>query len=307
MDAISSIPSLMLFEKEGISIEGLMKRYAILFDKVIFNRRGAPYEVFGINHVAELVSIFLTPQGSLTQRKALGSNKKFRELFVDCWDVVSDADKFEADRYAVINDLPLDGLGDFCFAEIRRENNLSEDSYDFDIDDVKILSGDLYADIGLNFLAVSEGLDVIPNYSPIIGRALTNEITKRNGQCHDLFGGDLLIPNFDSYSWDEILELREDRHIKAFRKVAVDAMEGSKPLDTAIEQRVMSDLFRLARDVKPDVTHAVLNGVGSNLPSPLMVNPLAIALSMKDVKDNMDRDKKYGHVYFIQGMRERKE
>jgi hypothetical protein len=304
MDVISSIPSLYNFHREGISPDGLMKRYAILFDQIIFNRHGAPMGDFGIKSLAEVVSMLISTGESLYERRLLGGNKRFQSLFVDCWDVVRDAERFESMKYEVIPEVVQNRLSEFCFSEIRRTNDLPADSYAFDIDDVKELSGDLYADIGLNILAREEGLDVVPNYSPIIGRALANEIAIADGQCHELFNGGLLVPDFDSFSWDEVLELREDRHVKSFRKAVYKLMGSGAPLDTTLQQGVQNDLWRLAADVRPNVRQSVLAGIGSNLPSPIIVNPIGVGLALKDIKDSIERENKYGHVFFIQSIRQ---
>lgn len=280
-----------------------MKRYAILFDHIVFNRHGAPIGDFGINSLAELVSILISTSESLNKRRLLGTNKRFQSIFVDFWDVVRDAESFESMKYEVIPKDVQDRLSEFCYSEVRRTNDLPADSYAFDIDDVNGLSGDLYADIGLNILAIAEGLDVVPNYSPIIGRALANEIAIADGQCHELFSGGLLVPDFDSFSWDEVLELREDRHVKSFRKAVYKLMGSGAPLDATLQQGVQNDLWRLAADVRPNVRQSVLAGIGSNLPSPIIVNPIGVGLALKDILDNRERENKYGHVFFIQSMR----
>jgi len=303
MNVISSIPSLFNFQREGISSNALMKRYAILFDKIIFNRHGAPIGDGLIGSLPDFVSMHLSSGENLQERLSLGRNKRFQNLFVDCWDMVGNVEKFESMRFQIMSAEARARLGEFCFSEVRRDNNLPSESYAFDIDDVNELSSDLYADIGLNLLAVSEGLDVVPSYSPIIGRALTNETQFSGGQCHELFNGGLLIPDFDTFTWDEILELRDDKYVKAFRNAVYELMGSSNFLDSSLQQRVQTDLWSLANDARPNVRQSVLAAIGSNLPSPLIVNPISVGLALKDIRDNRERDNKYGHVFFIQKMR----
>src|SRR5688500_19808988 len=176
LNVISSIPSLYNFQREGISHDSLLKRYAILFDQIIFNRFGVPIGSGGVAEtLAEYISILISSGNDWNDRRKLGRTRSFQKLFVDCWDRVPNAQEFESMRFQVLPDDARARLSQFCYREIRRLNELPDDSYDFDIDDVKELSGDLYSDIGLNILAVAEGLNVIPSYSPIIGRALANE------------------------------------------------------------------------------------------------------------------------------------
>jgi len=303
MNVISSIPSLYNFQREGISLSGLLKRYAILFDQIIFNRHGAPISDGLIGSLSEFVSMFASPEDDRQKRLSLGLNRRFKSLFVDCWDMVSDVEKFESMRFQMVSAESQARLSDFCFSEIRRANNLPSNSYAFDIDDVNQLSGDLYADIGLNLLAVAEGLEVVPSYSPIIGRALANETQFSGGQCHELFNGGLLIPDFDEFTWDEILELRDDKYVKSFRNVVYELMNNGTSIEPSLQQRVQDDLWHLAADMRPNVRQSVLGAIGSNLPSPLIVNPIGVGLALKDIRDNRERENKYGHVFFIQKMR----
>lgn len=307
MNVISSIPSLYNFEREGISHDSLMKRYAILYEQIIFNRHGAPIGGSAIDlgrNLPEFMSVMLITDGSLKERRVLGGNKKFQKLFVDCWDVVSDVEKFESMRSSIISEEDSSRISDFIFPEIRRINNLSADSYDFDFQKVKELSGDLYADIGLNLLAVKEGFNIIPSYSSIIGRALANEVKHAGGNCYDIFRDGVLIPNFDAFTWDEILELREDKYVKSFRNIVYDLMNKQEPVDVALQKRIENDLWKLVSDVKPNVRQSVLAAIGSNIPSPIIVNPIGAGMALKDISDNRKREEKYGHVFFIQKMRD---
>jgi hypothetical protein len=304
MNVISSIPSLYNFHREGISGDGLIKRYAILFEHIIFNRHGAPIGDFGIKSLAELVSMLISKDESLLKRKALGANKRFQNLFVDCWDLVQDSERFESMKYEVIPEETKHRISEFCFSEVRRKNELPANSYDFDIDDVKELSGNLYADIGLNILAKAEGMDIVQNYSPIIGRALKNEIALANGQCHELFSGGLLVPEFDCLSWDEILELREDSCVKYFRKAVYESMGIGVPLDDALQKRIQEDLWRLTADVRPNIPKSVLAGIASNIPLPIF-NPVGLGLTLKEISDVRKRENQFGHVFFIQNIRQR--
>ena len=57
MNGLLSIPGLYNFKREGISPSGLLKRYAILFENVIFNRHGAP---IGKGEMADSLAEFVS-------------------------------------------------------------------------------------------------------------------------------------------------------------------------------------------------------------------------------------------------------
>lgn len=296
--------SIFNFERENISRIGLMKRYALLFDNIVFNRYGAPVGRTGIcNTLGEWVAMLVAPGDTPNERKKLGKNKAFSEMFIDCWDIVENPEEFEYKKFQILDKETQDRIGNFCFSETRRVNNLPHDSFEFDIDEVNALSSDINSDIGLNLLALSEGIDIIPSYSPIISRALNNEIQKNGGESYDLFQSDLVIPNFEDFSWDEILELRSDKYIHSFRTVVYDLMKKNVNLDISLLEKVQSDLWSLAEYVKPNVGKTYLEAIGANLPSPIIVNPVGVAMSLRDIYQARQIDKKYGHIYFVQKLK----
>jgi hypothetical protein len=75
-------------------------------------------------------------------------------------------------------------------------------------------------------------------------------------------------------------------------------------LDDALQKRIQDDLWQLAADVRPNIRQSVLAGIGSNLPSPIFVNPIGVGLALKEIWDARERENQYGHVFFIQNMRQ---
>lgn len=300
MNVLSSQPGLFNFDREGVSSSALMKRYALLFDNVIFNRFGAPIgdnSASLANNLGEWMSLVVTPGANLEERKKLGRNTKFSSIFIDCWDLVSDPGRFEMQKIEIIDKGTHDRISDFCFREIRRKNSLPDDSYKFDIDDVHELGSDITSEIGMNMLLLSEGVDLIPSYSPLIGRALESEIKRNTGECYEIFQTDLITPDFDALSWDEILELREDGNILAFRKVVFELLRRNTDVDAALFKKVQDDLWSLVTDIKPNLRQTFLEAIGSNLPSPIIVNPIGLAASLRDIYQSNELTRKYGHIF----------
>ena len=304
MYVASSISSIWNFHRENISREGVMKRYALLYDHVIFNRRGVgigPGEM--ASSLGECVSMLINPGETLADRKSLGKNKAFCDIFVDCWDFVSDANRFESDVHTVVDESVNNRIGEFCHQEIRRINGLNDDSYAYDIDDVKELYGDLSTDLGINQLLLREGVELVPSYAPIVGRALSNEYSHQGIECHNLFNSDILVPDFDALSWDEIIDLRSDKYIHAFRKVVFDLARSNPDVNEALVNKVQSDLWKLVSESKPNVLKTFLTGFLGNLPSPTILNPIGVGSLIKDTYKENKLNNNYGHVFFIQGIR----
>ncbi|NRD31561.1 MULTISPECIES: hypothetical protein [unclassified Shewanella] len=159
-------------------------------------------------------------------------------------------------------------------------------------------------DLGVNQLLQNEGVGLVPSYAPIVGRALEHEYQHQSIECHDLFGDDLLIPNFDALSWDQIIELRGDKYIEAFRSMVFETViDNPTSVDKALVSQVQKDLWDLASEVKPSITKTFLTGFLGNLPSPLILNPIGIGAAINDTYQAKQRADRYGHVFFIQGIR----
>ena len=75
------------------------------------------------------------------------------------------------------------------------------------------------------------------------------------------------------------------------------------PVDELLQAKIQRDLWQLASDVEPNVRQSLLGAIGSNLPSPIVVNPIGIGLALKEVFESRLRAKKFGHVFFVQKMR----
>lgn len=304
MYVASSTSSLFNYQRDNISPEAILKRYALLYDNILFDRRGCPIGPGDIAEtLSECISMLICEGGTLEERKKLSKDKGFSNLFVDCWDVVDNAEKFHYEVFSTIDEDIQKRIGEFSHREIRRVNGLPEDSYKYDIDDVKEINGDIFIDIGVNKLLLERGIELVPSYSPIVGRALKNEYDHNGIECHSLFNNDILVPDFDSLSWGEVIDLRGDKYLKAFRETVFGIATTSGDLDPALVSKVQGDLWELVADAKPNVARTFLSGFLGNLPSPTVLNPIGVASAVEDVIEARKLEKKYGHIFFINNMR----
>ena len=277
MRVICSMASIENFGREHVSPEQLLKRYAVLFDEIIFDPFGCPIgqDTLALApDVAEWIALITSNEERYGERRRVAQkvvqDKRFRSLFIDQREILPDLRMPGAMPFEVISKTALESISDFCFAEIRRRKGLDDKSFDFDIDEVNALSADLIADIGVSTLAVEEGLDVIPSFSPIVGRALARETELAGGQCEDIFGGDFLVPALEELTWSEILELRTDRYAKRFRGVLHEMMLTGTDLEQSLRTKAQEDLWSLAKDVQPRMRESLLGAIGSNLPCPII-------------------------------------
>ena len=71
MDVYSSFSNVINFKRSNISIPGIYKRYAILFDKIIFNRYGCPignHNLFA--SLTEYTSTFASDEKDLKKKQS---------------------------------------------------------------------------------------------------------------------------------------------------------------------------------------------------------------------------------------------
>ncbi|EKW0743201.1 hypothetical protein N0P44_003227 [Citrobacter freundii] len=69
MEVYSSFSNVINFKRSNISIQGIYKRYAILFDKIIFNRYGCPIGTQDLfTSLPEYISTFSSDEEDLKQK-----------------------------------------------------------------------------------------------------------------------------------------------------------------------------------------------------------------------------------------------
>lgn len=298
MRVITSFSSLRNFEYEGISSDRILKRYAILFEEVVFD----PWGVGSQNLIKFVMGAAQRRTLDLENASYQDLQPEFKRTFLNLWETVSDADAFEKRRRSFTSDNStyFDGLGEFCWAEVKAMHgeNLTREQYK----EVKYLVGDVWTDVGLNELGISEGLNTVPSYSPLIGRALRKEVTARAPSIHDVFSSDLIVPDFDKLSWSQVFELRADKHVKAFRKVIYNYLKPEAKIDNAYALGVSRDLWKLVSDIEPSIQKSIISGVFSNIPF-LPINPVGIGLAAKEVFENREIEKRFGHLFFVQKLR----
>ncbi len=302
MKYLSSMPNLYNFMRDGVSVENVLKRYALVCDQVVFNRFGAPIGGKGeFPSVGEFLAAIMYKQPNANRSRELGQNPQFAEIFVDMWDYVDDAERLEKLRYSFVDSDTSEALSEFAFAEVRRKQGLPADSYDFHIRDVKEIVGDLQSDFGLNEYARNEGLGTFASYSGIMGRALGSLPVYQNDGLIEIFDEPLIFPDLGTVSWDVVLELRTDRNIRKFRSFLEKSANYGEGANE-VKKELARDLWKLVREVQPNVGSSVLSAVASNVPSPILVNPAGIALGIKDVAKARRLQKDFAHIFFIQNL-----
>ena len=119
-----------------------------------------------------------------------------------------------------------------------------------------------------------------------------------------LFTTNFILPDFDSLTWGQIFELREDKFIKSFRKSIRPYLEGTIPTEKAYSIKLQRDLWDFISEMKPSIMGSWMSGIFSNIPG-LPFNPVGMALSAQDIEKNQQISNKFGHLFFIQNLGEK--
>jgi hypothetical protein len=109
----------------------------------------------------------------------------------------------------------------------------------------------------------------------------------------------LLIPSVRKLSWSEVMHLRKDARIKDFRRWYWFNTIEATPNDAGLQDEMIRRLWSAFGKLSVNVKMETMKGLFSNIPLPIPVNPLSIALSLKSVKDAATFQREYGWLLFI--------
>ncbi|HEY9134647.1 MAG TPA: hypothetical protein VIM85_02515 [Pseudomonadales bacterium] len=302
MKVYSSFSNSMNFRRSKISTSSMYKRYALLFDQVIFNRHGCPIgkgDLFSNLH--EYVSTLASEEEELSEKLKLSRNKKFQELFIDLWDVVDDPEKTHAEARDYVSEFQADEISNFSWGRSLIDEEMGIHNHHKEYKAAAIVGGDISSDLGFNFLLKNRYNDFHINFAPVVAQSVSS--SQKGPDVGELFSTDLVIPKFEELSWDQILELREDKNVHAFRRKLFSLEDQEAPLDEALSSELESALWDLASQIKPDIGKSGLEAVLSNLPLPTILNPFGLYYGAKSVYQNYKNAKTHSWVYFVQSMR----
>jgi len=111
------------------------------------------------------------------------------------------------------------------------------------------------------------------------------------------------IPDIGGLAWERVLELRHHPKLADFRKkldTLQKLLEGKDDLQAAalLQEIEFKDLKEFAVLCKPQPRKSIIQGVVSNFPLPICVNPASIVLSGLEIKRAYQLDKRFGWLYF---------
>ncbi len=304
MKVYSSFSNTMNFKRSGVSMPSVYKRYALMYDHIVFNRYGCPIgkkDLFPTFH--DYISAIAREKSSLNDGLILGKNKKFQNLFVDMWDLVDDPEEFHSLASEYVSAFDTNEISKFSWGRNLIDEEMGIYNHDKEYKAAAIVSSDITSDIGFNLLLKDKFDSFTINFAPVIGEVLRTSLETMD--VNTLFSTELIIPNFEEMTWDEILELREDKYIKQFRNKVYSYGTNTANLDEVLNKDLDSALWDIANQCKPNLGKSIFEAVVSNLPSPTIVNPFGLYYSARDISNTHKSNEENSWVYFIQNIKSR--
>ena len=291
----------MNFGRSKVDIETVYKRYALLYDRVIFNRFGCP---IGKRDFFPDLSSYIANAIASKHDKDLGGklakNNQFKDLFIDMWDVFETPETLNQRALEYLDPDLLNDISKFSWHRNVLDEEMGLYNHHRENKAARIVNGDISSDLAFNMLMADKISDFNMSLAPVIGDAMKTGCT--TGNELDLFTTDLILPDFESLSWEQILELRQDKYIKSFRKKVFSSLGTDLHIDVALNKSLENDLWHLAEQCKPNIGKRIIEIILSNIPLPSPANPFSCYYGGKAlVQDNKNKDKSW--VFVIQNMR----
>ena len=301
MQVYSSFPNVLNFGRSKVDIETVYKRYALLYDRVIFNRHGCP---IGKDDLFPDLSSYIANAIVSKHDKELGrilaKNNQFKDLFIDMWDVFEKPETLNQRAFEYLEPDTSNDISKFSWHRNVLDEEMGLHNHHRENKAVQIVNGDVSSDLAFNLMMADKIDDFNMSLAPVIGDAIKTGCA--TGSELDLFTTDIILPDFESLTWDQILELRQDKYIKIFRGKVFSSLGSGLHIDEVLNQNLDHDLWYLAEQCKPHIGKRVVEIILSNIPLPTPVNPFSYYYGGKAfAQDNKNKDKAW--VFVIQNMR----
>ena len=110
---------------------------------------------------------------------------------------------------------------------------------------------------------------------------------------------DVVPPKFEDLSWEEIIDLRTNCLHEKFQTWFTEQCAGRTSASTqaSLHDQVETDLWEFARNVKPNIGKTLIEGIVGNLPLPLAVSPVGLALLGRDMVEHIERRRQFGWLF----------
>lgn len=114
----------------------------------------------------------------------------------------------------------------------------------------------------------------------------------------------IALPDLKDYSWDKIMDLRNNTFFDNFRdKISIfneSTNKGDIQLSKEIFEEIKNkDMIEMLQIMRPSPNTKIIKGIASNIPSPIGINPVSVYTAIEDVRKDLEVKNKFGWVYFL--------
>ncbi|HGF7479365.1 TPA: hypothetical protein AB5B17_003700 [Vibrio mimicus] len=287
-------------QRNGVTPDVLFKRLAIYFEHVVFEPQFTPIGLAlagnkpEFRDCAEFISVLTSKD--LESAKKLYKNRNYRKIFLNCWDFVDDVSVFQEQVQTAISHETMNDI--FMYAH---KQEMSEGEFIHN-DRFKQLCGDMWHELQVYTAFKGYEPSIAGNLSNDLGRLFSSYSDSEGFTVSELSNNSLHIPDFGSFSWEQIMELRKDRNISRFRS-KIASIYGQSPSHgvNELDGNTVKGLWNIAEYAKPKLWQTVLTAIVTNLPLPLPV--AGVISSLHDGSNKIDITHSHGWVFFIQSAR----
>lgn len=243
------------------------------------------------------------------------SSKEFQKMFLLDRDFFQDTEKLHKEiHYNKEDDLWMGPQGDIYVDWVRQYVDKVSDK-DISAGDKLEMEKMFIGNISYDYKMLSYTMKLSNDFSGLFSelheqalRATLNSGIKANDKVIKSTGN-INYFDFANLSWESIIELRNSEFTKNFRIKIIELAEKYSNEDNP--DQFSNDLTDYIEDSKfdfigkkiPKTRQSILTGIGSNLPSPILINPIGVASSISDINKNKKIKNEFGWLIFIQKTR----
>ncbi|WP_163836994.1 hypothetical protein [Spartinivicinus ruber] len=271
----------------------------MLFDNIIFNKYGCPIgnsKIDDFQSIPEFAALLCQGRKDVSERNKLSKNKKFQSLFIDMADVVEDYEKTLETAGSYVVKTHDEAISKAAVDIAKDDSAIGIHNHRQEYKSIAICAGDIRSDLAFNHILKSRLEDFYINLPPVVVYSISLNDSFQS-YIESLFETEILIPNFSELTWDQILELREDRNIKNFRDkfFSLDRIDTS--IDNTLRDELNKSLWDIAKSCKSSIFKVTLMSVLSNIPLPIPFNPFGIYSAGRDISKQVKINNSW--CYFI--------
>lgn len=280
----------------------VIKRAAILFNRLLFHPQGIPKEYKKRRTKVELLADIAAKYEH--EREYLRRSQEFSDFILLTDELVEDTESFYRKIYNISRESSAKWKIDDLYSSARFKKTVGLHPDPEDIHTWYSWKLTLFLDFCLFDVAKEMFPNAVGLFSDLhkeVIRFATNKVNNEAQEIELITRLETLsIADFAKISWPKIFELRKSEFLANFRHRLSEIANVQASSSKNIDIEVFSDLWNLMADFRPDLPRSYFTAILGNLPLPIILNPVSLLAAVKDIKKQHTLKKQYGWLFFIQ-------